>query len=90
MSSYDEDDEERSREPEDPDEADMDEHDEPDLLPCPNCRKMINEDAERCHHCGEWVEIGGRVERSLWVTVIVAAIILSMLGFVIVWLIGRW
>src|SRR5882724_12113094 len=30
-----------------PDPSDMDEHDEPDLLPCPNCRKMINEEIGR-------------------------------------------
>ena len=39
-----------------PDESDMDEHDEPDLIPCPHCRKMIIEDAEKCHHCGQYVE----------------------------------
>jgi hypothetical protein len=88
MSSYDPQEPDDRPDPEDPDESDMDEHDEPDLIPCPHCRKMINEDAERCHHCGDWVEIGGRVERSPWMTIVLVLIILSMLGFAIVWLVS--
>jgi len=38
-----------------PDPSDMDEHDEPDLIPCPNCRRMISEDADWCHHCKQYV-----------------------------------
>ena len=29
---------------EDPDESDMDESDEPELVPCPYCRKSVSED----------------------------------------------
>ena len=74
---------------EDPDESDMDEHDEPDLIPCPHCRKMINEDAERCHHCGQWVEETGGAVRSWFTIIIVGLIILSMLMFAILWFISR-
>jgi RNA polymerase subunit RPABC4/transcription elongation factor Spt4 len=90
MSGYEREDEaEAGDDPEDPDEADMDEHDEPDLLPCPHCRKMITEDAERCHHCGNWVEPGTTVERSWATIIIVALIIFSMVGFAVAWVLTR-
>ncbi|MGA2499166.1 MAG: hypothetical protein ABSH20_15610 [Tepidisphaeraceae bacterium] len=42
--------------PEGPEPEEMSDHDQPDLLPCPHCRKMITEEADRCHHCGEMVD----------------------------------
>lgn len=37
-------------------EQDMDaDPDEPDTEPCPHCRKPVVEDAEWCHHCGEYL-----------------------------------
>ncbi|QOV90721.1 zinc ribbon domain-containing protein [Humisphaera borealis] len=41
--------------PEGPDAVDLRRSDEPDLVACPNCRKMILEDAERCPKCGHYV-----------------------------------
>jgi hypothetical protein len=87
MSSYE--DEEDEDDAEAPDESDMDEHDEPDLLPCPNCRRMITEDIEQCPYCREWITHASGIQRSRWTIIIVALIILSMLGFAIVWLLGR-
>lgn len=69
-----------------PDESDMDEHDEPDLIPCPHCRKMIIEDAERCHHCGEWTDgtgSGGGI--SLVALIVIAAL---LIGGVLTWVFG--
>ncbi len=42
--------------PEGPEPEEMSDHDEPDLMPCPHCRKMVNEDADRCHHCGRFID----------------------------------
>jgi hypothetical protein len=39
-----------------PDSSDRDEDDEPASIRCPNCRKMMIEDAEQCPHCGEFIE----------------------------------
>jgi hypothetical protein len=39
--------------PEGPDPEEMDDHDQPDVIPCPHCRKMVYEDAETCQHCGQ-------------------------------------
>jgi len=60
-----------------PDESDMDDSDEPELIRCPSCGKMISEDTEWCHHCGWYLErdaISYRV--SYWIVGIVAALIL--------------
>jgi predicted nucleic acid-binding Zn ribbon protein len=38
-----------------PDESDMDDSDEPLPVECPFCAKTISEDAERCHHCGNYI-----------------------------------
>jgi len=34
-----------------PDESDMDDDDQPDIVPCPHCRRPISEDAVYCPHC---------------------------------------
>src|SRR5580765_6316741 len=60
-----------------PDPSDMDDHDEPDLIPCPNCRRMINEDADWCHHCKQYVEHETATRSKL--TVIVVGLILAMI-----------
>jgi uncharacterized protein (DUF983 family) len=62
----------------------MDEHDEPDLIPCPHCRKMIIEDAEQCHHCRQWVdERSSAAGLSTIIIFIIAALIIAVtLGWV--------
>jgi hypothetical protein len=49
-----EDDDSDDLDPEAPDEADIG-SDEPVLVHCPNCGKMILEEAEQCHHCGHFM-----------------------------------
>ena len=70
-----------------PDPSDMDDHDEPDLLPCPNCRRMINEDADWCHHCKQYVV--HETAASKWRLVVVAAILLTMAAGSLLWLFLR-
>jgi ssDNA-binding Zn-finger/Zn-ribbon topoisomerase 1 len=41
--------------PEGPDPADLRHDNEPGFVRCPNCRKMIHEDAEQCPKCGHYV-----------------------------------
>jgi len=65
----------------------MDDHDEPDLLPCPNCRRMINEDADWCHHCKQYVT--HETTASKWRLIVVAAILLTMLAGGLLWLFAR-
>ena len=72
-----------------PDPSDMDEHDEPDLLPCPNCRKMINEDADWCHHCKEYVVLEEATTRNKWRTIVVGAILATMAAGTIAWFFSR-
>ncbi len=70
-----------------PDPSDMDDHDEPDLLACPNCRRMINEDADWCHHCKQYVV--HETAASKWRLVVVAAILLTMAAGGLLWLFAR-
>lgn len=41
--------------PEGPDASDLRHDNEPGFVACPNCRKMIHEDAEQCPRCGHYV-----------------------------------
>jgi hypothetical protein len=53
-----------------PDASDLDDGTEPAFVRCPNCRKMIPDDAERCSHCGHYVEDAElTAERPTWVWV---------------------
>jgi hypothetical protein len=70
-----------------PDPSDMDEHDEPDLLPCPNCRRMINEDADWCHHCKQYVTHDPA--QSKWRAIVVGAILATMALGTLAWLFSR-
>jgi predicted nucleic acid-binding Zn ribbon protein len=72
-----------------PDRSDMDSFDEPSLDACPYCRKMISEDAERCHHCGQYInqeDAPRQLQAWMWV-----GIILLGISFV-VWMFisGKW
>lgn len=64
--------------PEGPDESEMDYSDEPDLAVCPNCRKMISEEAERCPHCGEYVN-PGQAPMSLKAWIVIALVVVAMI-----------
>ena len=68
--------------PEGPDASDIGDEDEPDLVRCPNCRKMIQADAERCPKCGHYV-IDEELDRAnrpwwIWVGIVLAAILALM------------
>src|SRR3954449_11451593 len=73
--------------PEGPDPSDFDDDDQPDLLPCPYCRKLIDEDTPRCPHCGQWISAEDAPSQVSWIVVlIIAALILAtggayLLGF---------
>jgi predicted nucleic acid-binding Zn ribbon protein len=91
-SDFDDDDDEITERLEDrelPDESDMDSFDEPSLDACPYCRKLINEDAIRCHHCGQYINQEDAPHRlPLWIWV---GVILLGISFV-VWMSisGKW
>src|SRR5580765_7987521 len=71
-----------------PDPSDMDDHDEPDLIPCPNCRRMINEDADWCHHCKQYVVQGSSSGGKLKL-IVVSIILVTMVSGILVWLFSR-
>jgi hypothetical protein len=65
---------------EDPDESDMDSHDDPELVPCPYCKKLISEDTDICHLCGNFiVKDDSRASVPMWITVGVVLCILMVL-----------
>lgn len=69
--------------PEGPDPADMDYSDDPDLEVCPNCRKLISEDAERCPHCGHYISAeDAPISRRGWVVI---GTIIALLITLLVW-----
>jgi len=70
------------------DPSDMDDHDEPDLIPCPNCRRMINEDADWCHHCKQYVEQETSTGSKLRL-IVVGVILATMVLGTVVWLFTR-
>ena len=64
-----------------PDESDMDDDpDGPDVDDCPYCGKLIHEDAEWCHHCGNYLSREDAPQRvpawALFVAVVVIVVIL--------------
>ena len=71
-----------------PDPSDMDDHDEPDLVPCPNCRRMINEDADWCHHCKQYVVQEASTGSKLRL-IVVGVILATMVLGTVVWLFTR-
>ena len=73
--------EEAGLDPEGPDPSEMDDHDEPDIVPCPHCKKAISEEAEKCHHCGQWViDRGEAVNRPTWTVFLIVLLILTVTG----------
>lgn len=56
--------------PEAPDASDVGDDDSPGYIACPNCRKMISEDAEQCPRCGHFVmdeELSSGRPMWLWI-----------------------
>ena len=74
----DDDDDEQDFDPEGPDPSEMDYSDEPDLEVCPNCRKMISEETERCPYCGEYL-IPSQAPMPVWVWIIIILVIVATL-----------
>ena len=87
MSHHEDDEPDDLEDPELPDESDMDSFDEPGVMPCPHCRQLISEDAERCPHCGNYMsaEDAPRRPLPLWMLIGLGAAILA----VIVWILVR-
>ena len=55
--------------------------DEPDLIVCPNCRKLIAEDAEQCPRCGHYLldeEIAAGKPWWVWVGLALALVVALM------------
>jgi uncharacterized protein (DUF983 family) len=70
--------------PEGPDPSEMDSSDDPDLDVCPHCRKLITEEAERCHHCGGWLSAeDAPLSRPAW---FVIAVVLALAVVLLVWI----
>ena len=68
--------------PEGPDPSEMDYSDEPDLEVCPNCRKMISEEADRCPYCGEYLTPSAApMSKTAWF--VVAVIVLTLLSMIV-------
>jgi len=80
MTQFDDDDREL------PDPSDMDpEDDEVDVGdPCPNCKKIVYEDAERCPHCGQYIAREDAAEgKPPWILVGAAVCLLVV---ILVWM----
>jgi len=70
--------------PELPDESDMDDSDDPDVIECPCCRKSISEEAEWCHHCGNYLSREDAPRHvPAWVYVAAGVIILVVLTWLL-------
>ena len=80
----DEDDDDADVDREGPDPSEMDSSDDPDLDVCPHCRKLISEDAERCHHCGMYLSAeDAPLSKPAW---FVIAVVLALLVVLLVWI----
>ena len=66
-----------------PDPSDMDDDDQPDLIPCPHCRRMISEDAEQCHHCHMYITDDDLAPRkSAGAIVLIVFLVLLLAGII--------
>ena len=59
---------------------------DPAMMACPNCRKAVVEDAQKCPHCGDWIT---PVEPRSGKRVVTVLAILIMLGLALLWAVGR-
>jgi predicted nucleic acid-binding Zn ribbon protein len=68
-------------------ESDRSDDDDPPIDPCPHCGKMVHEEAEWCHHCGNFLskEDAPPKRVPMWV-LIGTALVLGMMAF---WMMGR-
>jgi predicted nucleic acid-binding Zn ribbon protein len=81
-----EDDETASGDRDDPDPSDTDDNDDPELIPCPYCRKEIPEIAEVCRHCGSFLSFEGAPRRQpRW---IVAGVVILLAAILLGWLLS--
>ena len=60
-----------------PDESDTDSSDEPELVACPNCRRMISEVAEQCPYCRNYISHEDAPRRIPWWVLIGAVVALA-------------
>ena len=66
--------------PEEPDESEMDFGDSADLRPCPFCKKAIDEQADVCPHCGNYISDEKVKDRKpMWFVIAAIAIIAAIL-----------
>jgi hypothetical protein len=72
---------------EDPDESDQDSHDDPEMVPCPYCKKLISEDTDICHLCGSYIlNEDSRAPVPMWIIVgVVICILLTLVGVAMMW-----
>jgi predicted nucleic acid-binding Zn ribbon protein len=68
-----------------PDPSDMSSGDEPGLDACPYCRRMISEEAVRCHHCGKYLsqEDHPRGQSILITLLIVLLVVAAIMGWLL-------
>ena len=71
----------------DPDESDQDFSDDPEFVRCPNCRKLVSEDAEQCPHCGTYVSREDAPSKPRWFFI---AVVVTLIVITVVWVIKGW
>ena len=80
----DEDDEDESEEDEE-EIADEDGDDDGDTAACPECGKMIYDDAQRCPHCGNYISPEAPGRKPLWFVVVAIVCVLLIWFFCVKW-----
>ncbi len=86
MPMHDRQDEEELDAREMPDDSDMDDDDDPEMVPCPHCRKMISEETERCPRCGSYISDEDAPAHKPWLFILAVGL---MLLIAIMWAVFR-
>ena len=65
-----------------PDPSDLADGDEPAFVKCPNCKRLVADDAERCPRCGHYL-IDDEIARSgrpawVWVGIVLAIVVAAL------------